>query len=45
MQIYYAQYNQKTNYETKYVFCKDNWLALIVERLFAKASTANARRV
>ncbi len=26
----------------EYVFCKDNWLVLIVECLFAKASTANA---
>ncbi len=41
--IYYEQYNQMTDFETKYVFCKDNRLVLIVECLFAKASTANAR--
>ncbi len=42
MQMYYAQYNQMTDFETEYVFCKDNRLVLIVECLFAKASTANA---
>ncbi len=31
-----------TDFETEYVFCKDNGLVLIVECLFAKASTANA---
>ncbi len=31
-----------TDFETEYVFCKDYWLVLIVECLFAKASTANA---
>ncbi len=41
--MYYAQYNQMTDFETEYVFCKDNRLVLIVEGLFAKASTANAR--
>ncbi len=30
------------DFETKYVFCKDNRLLLIGECLFAKASTANA---
>ncbi len=30
-----------TDFETEYVFCKDNMLVLIVECLFAKASTAN----
>ncbi len=40
--MYYAQYNQMTDFESEYVFCKDNWLVLIVECLFAKASTANA---
>ncbi len=40
--IYYAQYNQMTDFETEYVFCKDNRLVLIVGCLFAKASTANA---
>ncbi len=40
--MYYAQYNQMTDFETEYVFCKDNRLILIVECLFAKASTANA---
>ncbi len=40
--MYYAQYNQMTDFETEYVFCKDNWLVLIVECLFSKASTANA---
>ncbi len=40
--MYYAQYNQMTDFETEYVFCKDNRLVLIVECLFAKASTANA---
>ncbi len=39
--MYYAQYNQMTDVETEYVFCKDNRLVLIVECLFAKASTAN----
>ncbi len=38
----YAQYNQMNAFETEYVFCKDHWLVLIVECLFAKASTANA---
>ncbi len=32
-----------TDFETEYVFCKDNRLVLIVECLFAKASTANAK--
>ncbi len=40
--MYYAQYNQMTDFETEYVFCKDNRLVLIVEYLFAKASTAMA---
>ncbi len=40
--MYYAHYNQMTDFETEYVFCKDNRLVLIVEGLFAKASTANA---
>ncbi len=40
--MYYAQYNQMTDFETEYVFCKDNRLVLIVECLFVKASTANA---
>ncbi len=40
--MYYARYNQRTDFETEYVFCKDYWLALIEECLFAKASTANA---
>ncbi len=40
--MYDAQYNQMTDFETEYVFCKDYWLVLIVECLFAKASTANA---
>ncbi len=31
-----------TDFETEYVFCKDNRLVLIVECLFAKASTAYA---
>ncbi len=31
-----------TDFETEYVFCKDNRLVLIVECLFAKASTANS---
>ncbi len=31
-----------TDFETEYVFCKDNMLVLIVECLFAKASTAIA---
>ncbi len=39
--MYYAQYNQITDFETEYVFCKDKRLVLIVECLFAKASTAN----
>ncbi len=30
-----------TDFETEYVFCKDNSLLLIEEYLFAKASTAN----
>ncbi len=42
MQIYYAQYNQMTDFEMEYVFCKDTRLVLIVECLFVKASTANA---
>ncbi len=42
MRIYYAQYNQMTDFETEYVFCKDNRLVLIGQCLFAKASTANA---
>ncbi len=40
--MYYAQYNTMTDFETEHVFCKDNRLVLIVECLFAKASTANA---
>ncbi len=40
--MYYAQYNQMTDFETDYVFCKDNRFLQIVECLFAKASTANA---
>ncbi len=32
-----------TDFETEYVFYKDNRLVLTVECLFAKASTANAR--
>ncbi len=40
--MYYAQYNQMTDFETEYVLCKDNRLVLIVECLFTKASTANA---
>ncbi len=43
MPIYYAQYNQTIDFETEYVFCKDNRLVLIVEYLFAKACTANSR--
>ncbi len=39
--FFYSQYNQITDFETEYVFCKDNRLVLIVECLFAKASTAN----
>ncbi len=39
--FFYSQYNQMTDFETEYVFCKDNRLVLIVECLFAKASTAN----
>ncbi len=31
-----------TDFETEYVFCTNNRLALIVECLFAKASTVNA---
>ncbi len=31
-----------TDFETEYVFCKDNRLGLIGECLCAKASTANA---
>ncbi len=31
-----------SDFETEYVFCKDSRLVLIVECLFAKASTANA---
>ncbi len=30
-----------TDFETEYVFCKDNRLVLIVECLFSNASTAN----
>ncbi len=30
-----------TDFETEYVFCKNNRLLLLVECLFAKASTAN----
>ncbi len=41
MLIYYAQYNQMTDFETEYVLCKDNWLVLTIECLLAKASTAN----
>ncbi len=43
MQMYYAQYNynQMTDFETEYVFCKDNRLVLIVDCLFAKSSIAN----
>jgi len=40
--LLHAQYNQMTDFEKECVFCKDNWLVLIVECLFAKASTANA---
>ncbi len=40
--IYCAQFNQMTDFETKYIFCKDIRPVLIVECLFAKASTANA---
>ncbi len=32
-----------TDVETEYIFCKDNWLVLIGECLFAKDSTANAQ--
>ncbi len=32
-----------TDFETEYVFCKDNRLVLITECLFAKANTAYAR--
>ncbi len=42
MQIDYAQYNQMIDFETEYIFSKDNRLVLIVECLFAKGSTANA---
>ncbi len=42
MWIYNAQYNQMTDFETEYVFCKDNMFVLSVECLFAKPSTANA---
>ncbi len=38
--MYYAQYNQMTDFETEYIFCKDIRLVLIIECLFAKASTA-----
>ncbi len=31
-----------TDFETEYIFCKDNRLVLIGECLFAEASTANA---
>ncbi len=31
-----------TDFETEYVFCKDNRLVLIVKCLFVKASTATA---
>ncbi len=31
-----------TDFETEYVFCRDNRLVLIVECLFAKASTAKS---
>ncbi len=43
MQMYYADYNynQMTDFETEYVFCKDNRLVLIVDCLFAKSSIAN----
>ncbi len=34
----------RTATETEYVFCKDNRLVLIMECLFAKASTAIALR-
>ncbi len=30
-----------TDFETVYIFCKDNRLVLIVECLFAKASTSD----
>ncbi len=43
--MYYVQYNQMNDFETEYVFCKDNWLVLIVECLFAKASTASVARL
>ncbi len=42
MRIYYAQYNQMTDFETEYVFCKVNWVVLIVECLFAKVNTVHA---
>ncbi len=35
--MYYAVYNQMTDFETEYVFCKDSRLVLIGECLFAKA--------
>ncbi len=31
-----------TDFESEYVFCKDNRIVLIGECLFVKASTANA---
>ncbi len=36
--MYYAQYNQVTDFdfETEYIFCKDNRLVLIVECLFKR---------
>ncbi len=40
--MYYAQYDQMTDFETEYIFCKDNRLVLIEECLFIKASTAYA---
>ncbi len=40
--MYYAQYNQMTDFEMEYFFCKDNRLVLIVECLFVKDNTANA---
>ncbi len=43
--MYYAQYNQMNDFETEYIFCKDHWLVLIVECLFAKASTASVARL
>ncbi len=38
--MYYAQYDQITDFETEYIFCKDNRLVLIGECLFIKTSTA-----